>query len=61
MKEDENENKDEDDSSIHRIVSDDEEEDDEFLKKIGGTILTGEAYQEMLLQKEKLQRIENDT
>jgi hypothetical protein len=61
LKEDEHENKEEVDSSVHRIVSDDDEEEDEFLKKVGGSILTGEAYQEMLLQKEKLPKIKNCT
>ena len=40
---------------VKKIHSDNEE--DEFLQKVGGKILTGEAYQQMLLQREKLEKL----
>ncbi|CAB9528360.1 Uncharacterized conserved protein (DUF2039) [Seminavis robusta] len=43
------------DGDFDPLVDSDEDEDDPFLKAVGGKLLTGEAYQKALMEKEQRQ------
>lgn len=56
----ENNNDDSDDDDMDMEAGDDSDEEDPFLKAVGGAdkLLTGESYQQALLQKEKEQQMQ---